>query len=293
MTNADRSVPARAVPARAAPATAAQAARLLTRARLLVWPVMVALALAGTVLSAQIIPKGLRYGQRGTYSEGLRGDPRSGAALVLVSATAAGTAETLTQWPENLRMRFFLPKEQPNAFIDITQIESLTSYYTLAEVKSNWKAGSANEIRWKADVVRDVYEYQTPEAQWSAPSRNRWLAGLGVQVTFEPLEKLGLQKRSVAPALISSATQASAVTAYHFTFTSTMPSATVTGHLKSAAGTTYLSGLKYLVTSRTPFTVEWRPPSTQAEGWYTLTVEARTAPGEPHAEVSFFHKRQL
>ena len=272
----------------------ADAARLNARALWLrVAAIGVATAVSGSALLAQI-PKDLRYGPRATHYEGLLGAPKGAGALVLVSATAVGQGKLSTQWPDSLRLRFFLPKEQTQPSISVMQLESLTGYYALDKIRSaSWTAGSANEYAWKTDMVRSVYEYQTPAPQRSDAGRGKWLAGLGALVTLGAPGTASLQKLSVAPAVIATSKEPAAITAYRFTFKATMASATVTGRLKSATGADVLSGLKYPVSSGTPFTVEWRPLGTHAEGWYTLTVEATTAPGQPNAEVSFFHKRAL
>jgi hypothetical protein len=252
-----------------------------------------AVAISGSALLAQI-PKDLRYGPRTTHNEGLLSDLKGAGALVLVSATAVGRDTPPAQWPESLRLRFFLPKEQSHPSVSVIQLESLTGYYALDKIRSaSWTAGSANEYAWKTDMVRNVYEYQTPASQRTDAGRTKWLAGLGALVTLGAPGAASLQKITVAPAVIATSKQPAAIAAYRFTFKATMASATVTGQLKSAAGVELLSGLKYPVSSGTPFTVEWRPSGTQAEGVYTLTVEATTAPGQPHTEVTFFHKRAL
>jgi hypothetical protein len=271
----------------------ALAARLTARARGSRGAAIgLAIVLGGSPLLAQI-PKDLRYGPRATHYEGMLAAPKGAGALVLVSATATGQGRTSTQWPDSLRLRFFLPKEQVRPSISVVQLESLTGYYALDKIRSaSWTAGSANEYAWKTDMVRSVYEYQTPAAQRTDAGRSKWLAGLGALVTLGAPGAASLQKVSVAPAVIATSTQPATITAYRFTFKATM-SSTVTGRLKSSAGVELLSGLKYPVSPGTPFTVEWRPLGTHAEGWYTLAVEATTAPGQPHTEVSFFHKRAL
>jgi hypothetical protein len=272
----------------------AAAARVKVRVRRLRLAALgLAVVVSGSAVRAQI-PRDLRYGPRTTHHEGLLSDLKSAGALVLVSATAIGARETLPQWPETLRLRFFLPKEQSRPLVSVVQLESLTGYYALDKIRSaSWAAGSANEYAWKTDMVRDVYEYQTPASQRTVAGRGKWLAGLGALVTLGAPGASGLQKVSVAPAVIATSKQPAAITAYRFTFKATMASATVTGRLRSSTGADLLPGLKYSVSSGTPFTVEWRPATTHAEGWYTLAVEATTAPGQPHTEVSFFHKRSL
>jgi hypothetical protein len=271
----------------------ARTSKSMTARSPLVATIGLAVTVSGSALLAQI-PKDLRYGPRTTHHEGLLSDLKSAAALVLVSATAIGPRDTPSQWPDSLRLRFFLPKEQSRPSISVVQLESLTGYYALDKIRSaSWTAGSANEYAWKTDMVQDVYEYQTPASQRTAAGRSKWLAGLGALVTLGAPGATSLQKVSVAPAVIASSAQPTTITGYRFTFKATMAAATVTGRLKSSTGADLLSGLKYPVSSGTPFTVEWRPPGTQAEGWYTLTVEATTAPGQPHTEVSFFHKRTL
>jgi hypothetical protein len=275
--------------------SAAPAASVKVRARWLrATAIGLAIAISGSGLLAQI-PRDLRYGPRTAHYEGLLSDLKSAGALVLVSATALGQRDTPpAQWPDSLRLRFFLPKEQSRPSVSVIQLESLTGYYALDKIRSaSWTAGSANEYAWKTDMVRSVYEYQTPASQRTDAGRGKWLAGLGALVTLGPPGAASLQKISVAPAVIATSNQPAAISAYRFTFKATMASATVTGQLKSSTGAVMLSGLKYPVSSGTPFTVEWRPSGTQAEGWYTLTVEATTAPGQPHTEVTFFHKRAL
>ncbi len=257
---------------------------------------------ACSVVLAQAYPKDLRYGPRGDRSEGLQGEPKGADAIVLVSAVAdVQPHDTLAEWPEMLRLRFFLPKEPPpmtaapastdlRPLVRVRQLRSLTGYYILDSVAPTtpWTFGTVNDFSWKRNIVQKVYEYQVPEPQRKDITKSGWLAGLGVVVSLGGGGSL--RSMTVAPAALEHTNRAVEVSKYLFTFRSTAP-AVVTGAITSSTNQTILSGLKFTVVPGSPFTVAW-PVTNQPDGWYRLKLDA-TLPGDPEVNVRFYHKKVL
>jgi hypothetical protein len=264
--------------------------RVLRAALLLV------LAVAGARTFAQDYPVTLRYLPRVEpgRQEGLAGEPKSADAIVLVSALADVTpVENLADWPSQFRLRFFLPAGESAPDISIRQLRSLTGYYMMDTVAppKPWTPGVVNEFAWARDVVADVYNFQVPLGRQKEITKRNWLAGLGLVVSLGTTgPTANLQRVTVAPAVLTSATGPLNVVNYLFSFR-TNAEATITGTILSSSDRPVYTSPRYPATSGSPFTVRW-PAANQPEGWYRLVLDASLA-GQPQLVVRFYHKRSL
>ncbi len=255
----------------------------------------VVLAIAAGVSQAVFAqyPGTLMYAPRGNRSEGLAAQPRSADAIALVSALADVTPrETVSTWPENLRLRFYYPPQELAPVIRIRQLRSPTGYYVMDGVKPStpWVAAATNGFAWPSRLAAQVYDYQFGAAP-DTTTRSDWLTGLGVVVTLGSTGAAGsLQKLTVAPAVLDHTTRPLAVSSYLFSFRTNAP-VLVTGAIVDASNHEVLSGLKYSAVSGSPFTVRW-PVRGASEGWYQLLLDVGFA-GQPQVIVRFFHKRSL
>lgn len=243
-------------------------------------------------------PSTLAYMPRGGRSEGLAADPKSADAIVLISAVAdLKQRETYDGWPSALRMRFYLPKEEPKPRVNVRQIRSPKGYYVLDNVApptppGSWVPAAVNEFRWPPiDVMAKVYDFQYPAGGGALVSRSDWIAGLGVVVGLgDAGAAAGSQSVAVAPAALFHSNQPLDVSGYRFTFRTNAP-AVVTGGILSAANKPILPGLRYDAIAGSPFTVFW-PSDAAPEGWYKLVLNVSFA-GRPQVVVRFYHKDSL
>jgi hypothetical protein len=258
-----------------------------------------ALALIVTVnVGAQRYPPTLTYTSRGSHSEGLTGEPRTAdAALALISAMAiAKPTEEYAQWPKTLRLRFFLPKGEERASVAVRQIPAPNGYYRLDNVKppSPWIPSSLNEFEWPADVMARVYDFQAPSQ--AGLTREHWIAQLGVVVALGTVDAASARQQiTVAPAALFHAHQPLEVSAYQFTFRSTV-SAELTEAVLSESSKRASSFAPRSVDANSPFTTRWLAGD-QPEGWYRLTLDASfkgaSAGLSQQWIVRFYHRPSL
>ena len=245
---------------------------------------------AGSLVFAQLYPPELLYGPRGNRSEGLAAEPKSADAIVLISALAdVNSRDALAEWPAELHLRFYLPRDAGQPSIRVRQLRSLTGYYKLDNVTPTrpWAAGGVNDFSWTKNVLARVYDYQVPATRRTEITKSDWLSDLGVVVTLGSTAPGNLQNLTVAPSALDQSNRPFAVSSYWFTLRTNAP-ATVTGAIFSAANKEVFSGLKYEATPGSPFTIKWLPKG-QAEGWYRLMLDASLA-GKPQLLVRFYHK---
>ena len=243
-------------------------------------------------------PPTLTYMPRGDRSEGLAADPKSADAIVLISALAdLKQRVTYDEWPSALRMRFYLPKEEPKPRVNVRQIRSPKGYYVLDNVAppsppGAWVPAAVNEFRWPpSDVMAKIYDFQYPASSGALVSKGDWIAGLGVVVGLgDTGAATGSQNVAVAPAALYHSNQPLNVSGYRFTFRTNAP-AVVTGGILSVANKAVLPGLRYDAIAGSPFTVFW-PISAEPEGWYKLVLNVSFA-GRPQVVVRFYHKDSL
>jgi hypothetical protein len=231
-------------------------------------------ATAGGALLAQQYPKNLVYQPRGNRAEGLAAAPKTDSSVVLVSALADVSPHSpITEWPQNLRLRFFYPPGERPPVLRVRQLRSNTGYYVMDSVTPSapWATGAVNSFAWGTSIASQVYDFQVPAAQREKTSKSAWLSGLGVVVT------LGTGPLSVANYLFSFRTNEAAV---------------VSGSIVNANDKPVLSGLNYSVTAGSPFTVRWTAAGSP-DGWYRLVLDVSFAGQQPQVAVRFYHKRAL
>ena len=252
-----------------------------------------------TPVLAQYNPATLAYMLRGDRREGLVSEHRSAEDVRLLSAIAEVKGrESYTDWPESLRVRFFLPKNQTAAHVTVRQIPAPKGYYLLGDVKppKPWSAAAVNEFRWTADVIAKVYEYQVPAGRRAMFTKEDWMTDLGVVVALGDAQEVFVrQKIEVAPAALFHSGQPLDVVAYQFTFRTNAP-AEVSDAFVSASNLRVSSTRVRTATAGRPFTIRW-PVSGQPEGWYQLSLDIAfggQADGRSQQRVvRFYHKPSL
>jgi hypothetical protein len=252
------------------------------------------LLFAAVAAWAQQYPATLTYTGRGTYSEGLTGEPKTAdASLALVSAMAVvKPVEEYPQWPKILRLRFFLPKGEDRVNVAVRQIPAPKGFYRLDNVKpvKPWVTSSVNDFEWSADIAAKVFSFQSQVGKTPA----QWLAELGIVVNLRAPGE-ARQEMTVSPAALFHSSQPTDVGAYLFTF---RPSAS------AEVKETFLSEATKRETPLNPrpvdgnstFTTKWIS-SDQPEGWYRLALDVsfKSAPASPVQQwvVRFYHKPTL
>jgi hypothetical protein len=252
-------------------------------------------ATAGGALLAQQYPKNLVYQPRGNRAEGLAAAPKTDSSVVLVSALADVSPHSpITEWPQNLRLRFFYPPGERPPVLRVRQLRSNTGYYVMDSVTPSapWATGAVNSFAWGTSIASQVYDFQVPAAQREKTSKSAWLSGLGVVVTLGTGGAAGqLQRLTVAPAAFEHSDGPLSVANYLFSFR-TNEAAVVSGSIVNANDKPVLSGLNYSVTAGSPFTVRWTAAGSP-DGWYRLVLDVSFAGQQPQVAVRFYHKRAL
>lgn len=254
------------------------------------------LVLASSPVWVQQIPSTLKPMPRdgGRYREGLVLEPRSDQAIALVSALVTlKQPETFDDWPKSLRLRFFVPPDQPGPSIRIRQFRSYNGYYVLEEVKpvQSWKPGAVNEFSWPSDVMSRAYEWQSKWAGSALGTRAQWVRDLAIVVRLGadgPV--ISGERNVVAPAALYSSDIPAEVAAYRFAFTTNAP-VTVKASIAPDGGAKALMQESYDAVPGGLSNVVWAAAAHQA-GWYTLRLDA-SFPGHPQMVVRFYHRRSL
>ena len=249
----------------------------------------------------QSFPPTLVHQSWGNRSEGLLSQLVAGGdAIALVSALASRDAPaTFVEWPETLRLRFYLPPGETDADVSVRQLVSQRGFYALNQVTplEPWKPETINEFRWSpGDVLARVYDWQQRDSVLLG--RDVWLSRLGVVVDLGGPGQ-GAVNRIVAPAALRSTDDGGEVSSYRFTFR--------TSAAARAAGGVYAAGNLdrpvFEVAERdaaagSPFTVRW-PPEQHPQGWYRLVLNVcfgvdcalgdGAAPTPTQVTVRFYH----
>jgi hypothetical protein len=110
------------------------------------------LLLIALPLLAQYDPA-LQYQNRGNRYEGLKPKPVSGYDVELLSALVDWREPSPT-WPQDLRLRFYLPAAEP-VFVTVRQPRPKTAYYWLDKVVplAPWRPRAFNEFTWPTEPV--------------------------------------------------------------------------------------------------------------------------------------------
>jgi len=221
-------------------------------------------------LLAQYDPA-LEYQDRGRYHEGIQPTPVSGYDVELLSALVGSSART-SAWPEDLRLRFYLPEPEP-AFITVRQLRSRSTYYWLDNVESRWRASAFNDFSWPTEPVLQKLTSVK-------------LEDLGVVVRLG--QELPGRREVVAPAILAASKPAGTRESYRFTF-KTNGTAYVTAEVLRGDAVV-LRRPQTREKAGSPFTVRWSARG-QPEGEYRLALSGFFDDNTPLAkEVSFYHR---
>lgn len=227
-------------------------------------------------LAAQYDPT-LQYQNRGDRYEGLRPKEVSGYDVALLSARV-DYSEKAKAWPDELRLRFYLPRPE-EAFITVRQLRPRGTHYWLDKVKPKrpWRPAALNDYAWPTETVLRQLTSVTAD-------------DLGAVVRLEK-ERPGKRER-VAPAVVYGAEAPQTAPGYRFTL-KTNGAARVT--CKIYRDTTEVFALpKKRRPAGSPFTVRWKSTD-QPDGWYRLVLsgyfEADNSPLDK--EVVFYHRAKL
>jgi hypothetical protein len=255
---------------------------------LLVW--------ASSPVWVQQIPSTLKPMPRegGRYREGLILEPRNDQTIALVSALVSlKQPETFDTWPKLLRLRFFVPPDQPRPSIRIRQFRSYSGYYVLEDVKpaQPWKPGTVNEFSWPSDVVARAYDWQSKWAGGAVGTRAQWVRDLAIVVRLgDEGPIISGERNVVAPAALYYSDMPMEVVGYRFAFTTNAP-ATVKASIAPDGGGKTLAQESYNAIPGGLSNVVWSAAGHPA-GWYSLRLDA-SFPGHPQMIVRFYHRRSL
>lgn len=234
--------------------------------------VSAALLLTAFPLLAQYDPA-LQYQDRGNRHEGLKPKPVSGYDVELLSALL-DYREPSPNWPQTLRLKFYLPAAEP-VFVTVRQPRPRTAYYWLDKVvpPAPWRPRAFNEFAWPTEPVLRRLSSVT-------------LDDLGVVVRLG--EKDPSRKETIAPAALFHTQAPTAANGYRFTF--------------KTNGTAFVTCRIYLGDEKvherpqnreragSPFTLSWNAQG-QPEGEYRLELSGYFHNNVQLAkEVTFYHR---
>ncbi len=235
------------------------------------------IALLAAPLAAQYDPE-LQYQNRGDRHEGLRPKPVSGYDVALLSARV-DYRESGEGWPEEMRLRFYLPRPE-EVFITVRQLRPRSTYYWLdrvVEPEDSWRPGALNDYAWPTATVLRKLPRVTADDLGTVVRLRQELPGRGERV---------------APAILYGAGAPSEVPGYRFTLKAN-GTAQVTCKIYRG-GTEVFARPKKRERAGSPFTVRWQSAD-QPDGEYRLVVEGYfESDNSPLAkEVAFYHRAQL
>jgi hypothetical protein len=258
--------------------------------------VLALLVLASSPVWVQQIPSTLKPMPRdgGRYREGLVLAPKTDQTIALVSALVSlKQLETYETWPKLLRLRFFVPPDQPRPSIRIRQFRSQNGYYMLEEVKpvQTWKSGAVNEFSWSSDVMASAYQWQSKLAGSALGTRAQWVRDLAIVVRLgDDGPIISGERNVVAPAALYYSDAPMEIAAYRFAFTTNAPGTVNASITPDGAGKALLQE-SYDAIPGGLSNVVWSAAG-QPAGWYTLRLDA-SFPGHPQMVVRFYHLRSF
>lgn len=229
------------------------------------------LLLAALPLLAQYDPA-LQYQDRGNRHEGLRPKPVSGYDVELLSALV-DYREPSAGWPKALRLKFYLPAEDP-VFITVRQPRPKTTYYWLDKVvPPPWRPRAFNEYSWPTEPVLRALTSMTAD-------------DLGVVVRLRQQDPG--REETVAPVALFHERPPAAASGYRFTF-KTNGRAYVTGKIYRGDQEVYQRPQNQ-ENANSPFTLSWDSRG-QRDGEYRLELSGYFDDNTPLAkEVRFEHR---
>lgn len=232
----------------------------------------VTLLLTALPLLAQYEPA-LQYQSRGNRYEGLKPKPVSGYDIELLSALV-DYREPSPTWPQTLRLKFYLPADEP-VFVTVRQPRPRTTYYWLDKVvpTAPWRPREFNEFPWSTEPVLRKLPSVT-------------LEDLGAVVRLRQEDPS--RRETVAPAALFHSQPPKAVNGYRFTF-KTNGTAYVTGRIYQGDKEVYLRP-QNRERAGSPFTMSWDAKG-QPEGEYRLELSGYFDNNiELAKEVVFYHR---
>ncbi len=234
-------------------------------------------ALLATPLGAQYDPT-LQYQNRGDRHEGLRPKPVSGYDVALLSARV-DYREEREGWPEEMRLKFYLPRPE-EVFITVRQLRPRSTFYWLDKVaapKDSWRPGMLNDYAWPTATVLQKLTRVTAD-------------DLGAVVRLQ--QELPGQRERVAPAILYGSGAPSEAPGYRFTL-KTNGTAQVTCKIYRDTAELFTRPKKR-ERAGSPFTVRWDSGG-QPDGDYRLVVsgyfESDSSPISK--EIAFYHRTRL
>jgi hypothetical protein len=258
--------------------------------------VVALLLLASSPVWVQQIPSTLKPMPRdgGRYQEGLVLAPRTDQTIALVSAVVSlKQPETYDTWPSLLRLRFFVPPDQPRPSIRIRQFRSQNGYYVLEGVKpvQTWNPGAVNEFSWSSDVMASAYQWQSKWEASALRTRAQWVRDLAIVVRLgDDGPIISGELNVVAPAALYYSDAPMEIADYRFAFTTNAPGTVKALITRDGAGKALLEET-YDALPGSLSTVVWTVAG-QPAGWYTLRLDA-SFPGHPQMVVRFYHLRSF
>jgi hypothetical protein len=232
-----------------------------------------AFLLTALPLLAQYDPE-LQYQKRGNRWEGIKPKPVSGYDIELLSALVDHREPSPT-WPQTLRLKFYLPAAEPDAFLTVRLPRPKTTYYWLDEVvpPTPWRPRAFNEFTWPTETVLRRLRSVTVD-------------DLGAVVRLR--QKGPSKKETVAPAALFHTQPPTAANGYRFIF-KTNGRAYVTGKIYQGDRQVYQRP-QNLERAGSPFTLSWDAQG-QQEGEYRLVLSGYFDNNlELAKEVVFYHR---
>ena len=227
-------------------------------------------------LAAQYDPE-LQYQDRGDRHEGLRPKPVSGYDIALLSARV-DYRKAAEGWPEELRLRFYLPRPE-EVFVTVRQLRPKSTYYWLDQVtpREAWRPGAFNDYTWPTATVLKRLPRVTVD-------------DLGAVVRLER-EQPG-RREQVAPAVLYDADAPAEVPGYRFSL-KTNGTAQVTCKIYRDQ-TEVFARPQRRERAGSPFTVRWASTG-QPDGWYRLVVSGyfESDNSQLDKEIAFYHRARL